>query len=637
MAFRNNFLKQFRTIFFSIVLLLFLFMVIRIIFWRYNHELFTNISFRNIFPIFFWGLKMDLSAIMWLNIPVFILFFISQYFTQKSNTFEYFIIALFIGINISGIAVNIIDIGYFSYIKHRSNADLIYVFGDSLSSLGSLLKNYWILFFLFLLLSAVLIFFAKRIFSIRQDLSDWRTIFISHCLTSGLLILFARGWQSRPLIPSSPLLQIDSRQLPLAQNSVNTFLYSMVRKKNQLLPKKYFTEGELNEIVKTHRYCCTTGSDRDTMLHKNVVICILESFSRFYLTPGDPHKARTPFFDSLIKKSIFFPNAFSNSLSSNQGIVAILAGLPALLDEPFYYSNYANTPISGIGNILKEKGYNTNFFMGASYDHYGFAKFCRMAGIDNYYCRSDFNDDRFYDGNWGIFDEPFLQYGAAVLGKKQQPFLAVFFNLSSHPPFAIPEKFRQQFSSFTQSPAQRSISYVDYSYQQFFETIKKSLWFKNSIFVFCADHYIEPDDGSGYTSVSCTTIPIFIYDPSYEKGIVDTTMISQVDIIPSLLSNLHYKGTYLGFGNNIFDPSVREHYVINRIGQINQIIMSDFVLGYDISNEKSKYLYQYVRDNRLKQNLIADPLYSDTLQKMEYLLKANIQSYNNALIRRSLE
>src|SRR5262249_48594067 len=158
---------------------------------------------------------------------------------------------------------------------------------------------------------------------------------------------------------------------------------------------------------------------------------------------------------------------------------------------------------------------------------------------------------------------------------KKQPFLAVFFNLSSHPPFAIPEKFSQQLGSSVQSPAQKSISYVDYSYQQFFEAIKKSSWFKNSIFVFCEDHFITHDDGYGYTSVNCSSIPIFIYDPSYEKGIMDTTLISQVDIIPTLLSKLHYKGEYLGFGNNIFDPSVRDHYAITRFGSLYQIIMKD--------------------------------------------------------------
>ena len=187
-------------------------------------------------------------------------------------------------------------------------------------------------------------------------------------------------------------------------------------------------------------------SGEGAMKKKNVVIFILESISRGYLLPGDPQKAVSPFFDSIISQSIFFPNGFANGFNSNQGIVSILGGLPAFLDEPFYYSVYANTPLHGIGNILEEKGYSTNFFMGAKRDHFGFEKIGRMAGIEEFYWRDQFNDENAFDGNWGIFDEPFLQYGADILSKKKEPFFAVFFKISSHPPFTIPASHKQDFS-----------------------------------------------------------------------------------------------------------------------------------------------------------------------------------------------
>jgi phosphoglycerol transferase MdoB-like AlkP superfamily enzyme len=485
-------------------------------------------------------------------------------------------------------------------------------------------------------MSAGLIFFTKKIFSLgTQAFSKWKYIFLGQLVIIALLLLLARGIHERPLVPSTPLLQVNARQLPIAQNSINTFLYSLARKQQQLKPKKYFSRDELDRIVVTN-HVCKPERKTDSLIKKNVIICILESFSRCYLMPGDIHKANTPFFDSLIRKSIFFPNAFANGFESNQGIVSILGGLPAFLDEPFYYSVYANTPLKSIGNVLKEKGYNTNFFMGASEDHFGFGKFTRMAGIDNYYSRADFSDDHFYDGNWGIFDEPFLQYGARVLSGKQQPFLAVFFNISSHSPFTIPDIHRQQFNMPGKTPAQRSISYVDYAFRRFFETSKKSSWFRNSIFVFCADHYYYPGSGS-YDAVTGSTIPIFIYDPSADTGGINTSLISQIDITPALLSLLNYKGTYTGFGTNVFDSSKNERYVINKPGHIYQVITTDFVLGYDASGEKKQYLYRYNTDSLLKNNLLDSARYLDTGNGLERLLKANIQRYNQALIRRSLE
>jgi phosphoglycerol transferase MdoB-like AlkP superfamily enzyme len=446
-----------------------------------------------------------------------------------------------------------------------------------------------------------------------------------------------RGLEGRPLMPASPLLGLDARRLPLAQNSINTFLYSVIRKQEQLAQKHYYSQAELNHIITTHHFLGAGSGPQDTMIKKNVMVCILESFSRCYLTPGDPKKATTPFFDSLIKKSVYFPNAYANAFESNQGIVAILGGLPALMDEPFYYSSYANTPLDGIGNILKSKGYNTNFFLGAGRDHFGFGKFTRMAGIDNYYSRVDFNEDRFFDGNWGIFDDPFLQYGARVLSQKEQPFLAVFYNISSHPPFTVPAVHRQQFNFPDKTPAQRSISYVDYSFQHFFETCKKATWFQNTIFVFCSDHGLYPEDSSGFNYINNASIPIFIFDPSRKQGAVDTNLISQVDLTPSILDLLNYKGKYTGFGKTVFKHSSNDAYAINRQGYTQQIITREFILGYDASGEKTQYLYHYPSDSLLKENLIHNIQYEEHRKNLEYLLKANIQRYNQALISRSLE
>lgn len=123
-------------------------------------------------------------------------------------------------------------------------------------------------------------------------------------------------------------------------------------------------------------------------------------------------------------------------------------------------------------------------------------KFCNMIGIDHYYGRKAFNDDRYYDGNWGIFDEPFLQFGIRKLNQKHTPFFSVFFTISSHPPFTIPEKYKEKFNYPGQSPAQHSISYVDYAFRQFFDSCKNTPWFKNTLFVFSADHWLGPDDGA---------------------------------------------------------------------------------------------------------------------------------------------
>lgn len=622
----------------------------RVIFLVYNYPQFQVQRAAELTRIFLWGSRLDLSAIALLNLPVLFLFFIAQYFPSRAA--RRLARLAFIVLNAAGMAINILDTGYFRFGKHRSNLDLFYVMGDSAGSFGSLFWRYLPLLGFFVVSLWALIRFAPTPLSAASR----RTLPFSQVVILLFSFLAVRGIQPRPLLPASPLLTLDPDELPLAQNSITTFLYSAFNHEHQLTRKNYFSPGELATITSTVHYLNGHRPDplqspdplhvRDPvrspdLLHRrNVVIFILESFSRGYLIPGDRWKAKTPFFDSLIRKSIFFPHSFANGFTSNQGIVSILGGLPSFTDEPFFYSTYANTPLHSIGNILKEKGYNTNFFMGAERDHFGFGKFAHMAGLDHTYWQSDFNDDRWYDGNWGIFDEPFLQYGAHVLATKQQPFFSVFFTISAHPPYTLPADARARFTIPGQTDAQNSISYTDYAFGHFFASCHDQAWFRNTVFVFTADHWLDPDNGhTPFSYLNACTIPIFIFDPTRDTGEVRPTVASQVDIAPTILDLLGYTGSYAGFGHSLMDASIpdTDRYVLIRPGDIYQIISDRYILGYDASQEKTSYFYQYDEDSALMHNLAADSSRARERQKLERLVKGNLQAYTQALTRRSLK
>ena len=617
-------------------LLLMLQLLLRTLFWHHNQAFFDKGTTTDRIWIYWWGLQMDLSALAWLNFPFFILFYAASYLPASQKPVVWSVLAIGILLNTAGLALGIIDIGYYPFSKHRTNSDLLYVLKDSLAGWRRLLTKYWGLVVVFLTGAAAIFFSAARIYPSTPDNLNRKARLTGQLLGLALLMVLARGWQARPLIPASPLLQIAPHQLPLAQNSIGSFGYSLVRKQDQLMVKKYFPDDSLNQLVLSHQHCCAGHDEADSMIKKNVVICILESFSRFYLQSG-PLRARTPFFDSLISKSINFPNAYANGFSSNQGIVAILGGLPALLDEPFYHSVYANTSLNGIGNLLLSKGYRTHFFMGTDRDHFGFEKFGRMAGIEHFHGRQEFGDDQFFDGNWGIYDGPFLQFTAAALAGERQPFMAVIYNLSSHPPFSIPAAETARFNLPPQPPAQRSISYVDDAFRQFFSICRLQPWFKQTIFVFCADHYLYPEDGSPANPVAASAIPLFIYDPGLDSGLVQKGLISQVDITPTVLHLLHFSGDYSGFGTDVLDSSsAKENVAVNKYGSLYQIISREFALAYDGLNERPVSLFNFPADPALSRNLIDSAAQLQTRINMQRQLQAVLQRFSKSLLDRNL-
>lgn len=81
----------------------------------------------------------------------------------------------------------------------------------------------------------------------------------------------------------------------------------------------------------------------------NVVILILESFALEYMgTSVNASPGFTPFLDELSKRSLFFRHAFANGRRSIEGIAAIYAGIPSLMEEPFISSQFSANHFVGL-------------------------------------------------------------------------------------------------------------------------------------------------------------------------------------------------------------------------------------------------------------------------------------------------
>jgi len=440
------------------------------------------------------------------------------------------------------------------------------------------------------------------------------------------------GVKGKKLTPKHASLYVVPTHRSLVTNTPATLLYSFIKGQEKLTSKNYFSEEELMEYFKIHhRY-----TSEQPFQAKNVVLFVLESFSQEYLIPGHANKAPTPFLDSLISKSIVFENMYANGATSAYGLMSILGGIPPFLNEAYFASIYGENDILGIGTLLKERGYNSSFFYGAEDDHYGFRKNMSLLGIDQYYSREDYNGDG-YDGNWGVYDEPFMQLAAETIMEQKKPFFATIFNISSHLPYMVPDDLKELLPKGNMSSHQ-SLAYVDYSIEQFFVRLQNDSLYKNTIFLFVADHWAKRRDLEFKNDVGRYRIPFFIYDPQVQERQTISTITQQLDIMPTLLQYLNYNGPWMSFGEPaIFDnDSMRYRFTFNEYENIYQIIDSTFVLAYDETIEQSFSLFNYSTDPELNSNLLElDSIGVEILEhklKMENHLKAVIQSYNQHLL-----
>jgi phosphoglycerol transferase MdoB-like AlkP superfamily enzyme len=580
--------------------------------------------------IFLAGVQLDFTALFALNL-VFLVFYFFVHHRLPASWRNSVALLLFLLLNIPFLALNFIDLGYYGFTARRSTSDIVFVTGDSWSSLPSLLKNYWYLFLLFAATLVLMVWLVKRILKTGEPPAGmgWKqyALAIIVFVISGAI---ARGFAARPVMPSTPLLYFDARYQPLVSNTTISFIYSVLKRQSQLEIKSYYTPVALDSVFTIRRQYAHATPFRQ----KNVVVFILESFCREYFIRGHRYKAYTPFLDSLIAQSTWCNDAYANGLSSNQGIVSILGAMPPLLDEPYFHSIYSNNKFKGLGTLLKEHGYSTHFFMGAGPDHFGFGKWSKLAGIDHYYSRKDFNDDRFYDGNWGIYDHRFLPFGASVLNATKPPFLAVLFNISSHHPFTLPPELHDRFQVPGQNEILNSITYVDHSLRLMFDSIKNTTWYGNTLFVFTADHASVGYLTQNINAWSGYRIPIFFHDPANPVHVNIEKPVQQTDIVPTVMDYLHYPRPFMAFGRSVYDTVYNP--VINKsLGVIN-ITDSAFILGYNESAEKPVYLYDRRADTGLTHNLLNIPAYAPVQNALLRFNRAVIQRYNNSLIQNQL-
>src|SRR5690606_17812963 len=188
----------------------------------------------------------------------------------------------------------------------------------------------------------------------------------------------------------------------------------------------------------------------------------------------------TPCLDSLMQSGALFTNAYANALHSSAAIPAILAGIPAITAPTFSTSIYANNNVNSIASLLQNKGYKSAFFHGGTNGSMSFDLFTKNAGYDAYYGRNEYNNEKDYDGTWGIWDEPFFQYFNRKITTLPQPFHAAIFSLSSHHPYKLPKHYTPKINNAT-LPIHQVIQYTDHAVKLFFEAAKNQSWFHNTI------------------------------------------------------------------------------------------------------------------------------------------------------------
>ena len=621
--------KTLKALFINIFWVYVVFMLCRLVFLWENAAFFKDLTFSHFLELCGGGLYFDTSAIMYAN-ALFILLFLFPLHWKEVPAYHKFVRWLYVIVNTLCVVANLMDTVYFQFTNRRTTCSVFSQFANE-DNLGRIIGiefvNHWYL----VLLTAVIAFLLYRLYQlpateVRKSLPAYyvsNTLFLLAC--APFIVFGMRGGmtrQTRPITIRNANQYVDR---PIETGIVLNTPFSMFRtigKKPFVVPE-YYTDRE--EMLKAFNPVCVP-SDSTVFKPKNVVVMILESFGKEYigaLNPtleGGKYKGYTPFLDSLIQKSMYFEYSFANGRASIDGMPSSLSSIPMFV-EAFFLTPASLNSLTSVAGELRKKGYYTAFFHGAANGSMGFQAFSRAAGYQDYFGRTEFGNDEFFDGNWAIWDEEFLQFYAEKMSEFKEPFSTGIFTASSHHPFNIPERYRSVYPE-SSLPIHKCIRYSDHALQRFFETASKEPWFKNTLFVLTADHTNQNEHAEYQTEAGIFSIPIIFYTPDGSLQGKRPGISQQIDIMPTVLGYLGYDRPYVAFGCDLLNTPPEETYAVNYLDGIYQFFKGDYLLQFD--GRQSIALYNFKEDVLLKHNLLGQ---TDVQQPMENQLKAIIQQY----------
>ena len=598
----------------------------RIIFYLFNADLFPEVTLPRFLLIMLVGLPYDVVAILAINV-VFIMLHAIPNPWRDGKGYQAALKVLFYLFNGAALILEAGDFIYYEFAQQRTSTHILGLINDIPGLVPQFLSDFWYLLAIIVVLTVGVEWLyrkASRRLKRHPVTNNYR---LQMSVLPVVVLVCAIGigsFADGTLSPPRAARYVHVDEIGLVTNTTFTCLQSIANRR--LIEKNYLTKSEAeSEFPIFHEM---TGRHHDADAKRpNVVVLIMESFSKEYIGFFNGGRGFTPCLDSILEGSVVYDRAFANGKHSIDALSSVALGLPALMNDSYISSPYFGNKVIGIGNLIRPLGYSTYFFHGGRRGTLSFDRFVAKAGFDHHFGMEEHGNIKDYDGNWGIYDDPFMQFTAEQLNASQQPFCAIFFSLSSHHPFTIPEQHRSRFPA-TDIEMEAPIRYADYALGRFFQTVSQHDWYENTLFIITADHTGPVYQRACKNRLGHYAIPVALYHPgSVAEADVKHEVVQQTDILPTILDYVGYNGKFMAFGSSMLRDSTFR-FSVNQMNDIFQIVSGDYLLQF--SGDRVLGLYNFIDDPDLDVNLVGTTLPQEA--ELERKLKAIIQQFRYALI-----
>jgi phosphoglycerol transferase MdoB-like AlkP superfamily enzyme len=287
------------------------------------------------------------------------------------------------------------------------------------------------------------------------------------------------------------------------------------------------------------------------MLRKNVMLITMESMGAEYMAHFGNRQNITPNLDRIASEGLLFTQLLATGTRTVRGLEALTLSVPPTPGQSILRRPH-NAGLFTLGDVFRDRGYDTRFLYGGYGYFDNMNAFFAGNGFEVIDRTSLSSAEIHFENVWGVSDEDLYQ---RVLKEADRSFAAgtPFFQLvmttSNHRPFSYPNGV---IDIFSKTGRLGGVKYADYAIGHFLDAARLKPWFKDTLFVFVADHTAGT---GGRIELDPTRyhIPLIFYAPSFVAPATHEGMASQIDVAPVLLGLLNTSYVSRFYGRDVLN------------------------------------------------------------------------------------
>lgn len=584
------------------------FVLARLFFLLYEYSFSFQLSLKEWILVFINGLRMDLSTVGYILAVVGLLLVFTSLSSGKWINRIMQPLTVIILILSSGIIIT--DLELYSNWGYRMDATpLLYLTKpkEAMASTGLGLT----LLLLFATVAFILIglfVYNKKIKShvLHIKKSTILTAFLLLNLTGSMILPIRGGIGIAPMNTGMVYFSANKFANHAAINVVWNVMNSLVDHKNLERTYNFMDKDRAEKIVNDLNANHKKTYQIIQKENPNVVIFILESFSSKVIGELGGKWDATPQLNKLIKEGVIFNHFYANASRSDKGILSVLSGYPGQPTTSIIKDPGKTQSLPSLFKSFKNQGYETSFYYGGDIDFANMRSYFLNQHVEHIISIDDF-DSKLRTSKWGVHDEFLFDYIYQDLLQNKQPYFKALFTLSSHDPFEVPMKpvfeGNDRATKFL-----NSVCYTDSCLGDFFNKIKRTEIWNNTLFILIADHGSARPGNSQNHDIDKFQIPMLWLGGVLNDSIKSINRVgSQIDIPATVLSQLNIPHDDFSFSKDLFSNESSEYafYVYND--------------GFGFITDSSKVIYDNSGNNVLfhegnfKQDLIKGKAYLQNL------------------------